>query len=135
MVGDVATQGAQQRAVAKGAINFMRILGYDRTGMNLQKKLISEYGDTYLKKYGKSLQQAFIDGDVADDFLTMPQIKKMLDARKAADKFARSSSSWYMALTQSSDIVDSMKENDFSSPYTAAATLAALLGFKKDNGF
>lgn len=130
MVGDV-TQGAQQRAVAKGAINFMRIIGYDRTGMNLQKKLISEYGDTYLKKYGKSLQQAFIDGDVADDFLTMPQIKKMLDARKAADKFARSSSSWYMALTQSSDIVDSMKENDFSSPYTAAATLAALLGFKK----
>lgn len=131
LVGDVATQGAQQRAVAKGALNFMKILGYDRTGMNLQKQLIQKYGDVYVKKYGKSLQQAFIDNDVAEDFLTMPQVRKMLEARKAADKFARSSSSWYMALTQSSDIVDSMKESDFSSPYTAAATLAAMLGFKK----
>ena len=131
LVGDVSTQGAQQRAVAKGGLEFMKLLGYDSSGINLQKKLIAEHGETYLKKYGKSLQQAFIDGDVAQDFLTMPQVKRMMNARKVADKFARDSSSWYMALTQSADIVDSMKENNFSSPYTAAATVAAMLGFKK----
>ena len=131
LVSDVALQGAQQRAVANGGLKIMKWLGFDKSGMDLQKELISKYGDMYVKKYGKSLKQSFVDGDVSEDFLLQYGGAALNHRREVSDAFARNASSLYMALIQSEDIANSMKESNFSAPYTAAATLAAMVGFKK----
>ena len=134
LLGDIATQGIQQRIIAKGAGSIMKTLGYDATGMNIQNKLVSRYGDTYLKQYGKSLKKAIADGDVNEAFISSGAgryFTQILKQRDLSNKVSRNASSLYMALTQTSGLIDDMKSYGFSPGYTAIGAIGAIIGFNK----
>lgn len=134
LLGDIATQGMQQRIIAKGAGSIMKALGHDATGMNIQNKLVSRYGDTYLKQYGKSLKKAIAEGDVNEAFVSSGAgryFTQILKQRDLSNKVSRKVSSLYMALTQTSGLIDEMKNHGFSPGYTAIGAISAIVGFNK----
>ena len=130
MVADIVGQLYQQRVVAQ----IPRWLGVDKKTMNIQRSLIAENSPRYLKKYGETLESAIAKGSVQDDFLQLfnnQTLKRFSDINAANANLASNMSQYYMALTQSQGIYETMKENGFSDESIAAGTIGAVFGFKK----
>ena len=130
MVADIVGQLYQQRVVAQ----IPRWLGVDKKTMNIQKNLIAENSPKYLRKYGETLESAIAKGDVKDDFLQLfnnQSLKRFSEINTANANLASNMSQYYMALTQSQGIYETMKENGFSDEAVAAATIGGVFGFKK----
>lgn len=128
IIKDSVKQLYQQREVAK----LPRYLGLGRA--KLSEDFINANNKTYLGKFGKTFEEALADGDVDKTFLNTFIKKSSEETGRIMSRFnklSRDLSSMYMAVTQSADVYQTMKQADFSPEYTAIGMVASLVGFKK----
>lgn len=121
IIKDSIKQLYQQREIAKASLSI--------SSLN-QKKFLNSNNQTYLSKFGKTFEEALKDGDVDKEFFKAFSAASGVNTQKI-NKVARDMSSMYMALTQSADVYNTMKEANFSPEYTAVGMIASLVGFKK----
>lgn len=130
LISDVVGQLYQQRSIAK----IPQWIGWDGGAARKAKAFVDSHEADYIKKYGKTLKQAISDGDVATDYKNLVNndlLNILTDSQLAVSKFAKNSSQFYMAMTQTKDMYDTFKENGFSDATTAIGMGAALYGFNK----
>lgn len=130
LITDVVGQLYQQRSIAK----IPKWIGWDAKNAKNTKAFVKAHDADYLKKYGKTLNQAIKDGDVASDYtkLVGNDLLNAITAKQGTiNSFAKNGSQFYMAMTQSKDMYDTFKENGFSDVTTAIGMGAALYGFSK----
>ena len=128
LVLDVASQLWQQRAIAQ----IPSYLKLDKQSTSAIKKLRAQYGEQYLKKFGKTLDQAIKDGDTT---ALNWEVGKMIGSNykhiQKMQKRAEDLSKLYMVLTQTEGVYDTFKENNFDSVSTAIGLLAVGYGFHR----
>ena len=128
LVLDVASQLWQQRAIAQ----IPSYLKLDKQSTSAIKKLRAQYGEQYLKKFGKTLDQAIKDGDTT---ALNWEVGKMIESNykhiQKMQKRAEDLSKLYMVLTQTEGVYDTFKENNFDSVSTAIGLLAVGYGFHR----
>lgn len=128
LVLDVASQLWQQRAIAQ----IPSYLKLDKQSTSAIKKLRAQYGEQYLKKFGKTLDQAIKDGDTT---ALNWEVGKMIESNykhiQKMQKRAEDLSKLYMVLTQTEGVYDTFKENNFDSVSTAIGLLGVGYGFHR----
>lgn len=128
LVLDVASQLWQQRAIAQ----IPSYLKLDKQSTSAIKKLRAQYGEQYLKKFGKTLEQAIKDGDTT---ALNWEVGKMIGSNykhiQKMQKRAEDLSKLYMVLTQTEGVYDTFKENNFDSVSTAIGLLGVGYGFHR----
>lgn len=130
LISDVVGQLYQQRSIAK----IPQWIGWDGGAAKKAKAFVDAHESDYVRRYGKTLKQAIADGDVAKDYKGLVDndlLNIITDSKLAVSKFAKNSSQFYMAMTQTKDMYDTFKENGFSDATTAIGMGAALYGFNK----
>ena len=128
LVLDVASQLWKQRAIAQ----IPSYLKLDKQSTSAIKKLRAQYGEQYLKKFGKTLEQAIKDGDTT---ALNWEVGKMIGSNykhiQKMQKRAEDLSKLYMVLTQTEGVYDTFKENNFDSVSTAIGLLGVGYGFHR----
>lgn len=130
LISNVVGQLYQQRSIAK----IPQWIGWDGGAARKAKAFVDSHESDYVRKYGKTLRQAIADGDVAPDYKNLVDndlLNILTDSQLTVSKFAKNSSQFYMAMTQTKDMYDTFKENGFSDATTAIGMGAALYGFNK----
>nr|DAW84455.1 MAG TPA: DNA-binding protein [Caudoviricetes sp.] len=131
LISDVVGQLYQQRSIAK----IPQWIGWDGGAARKAKAFVDSHESDYVSKFGKTLKQALIDGDVtAKDYVKLADsnlLNIISDSKLAAAKLAKNGSQFYMAMTQTKDMYDTFKESGFSDATTAIGMGAALYGFNK----
>lgn len=131
IVKDSANQLYSQRTIAQ----LPRVLKLNPLNNKaINKKLVKDFGEEYLDKYGKDLATALKDGTVNDDFL-----KNMLTSQKGTQAISRAMNRYtglskslgasYMAGIQAADVYSTMKEHDWDEYSTAAGLIGTYLGY------
>lgn len=131
IVKDSANQLYSQRTIAQ----IPRVLKLNPLNNKaINRKLVKDFGEEYLDRYGKNLATALKDGTVNDDFL-----KTMLTSQKGTQAISRAMNRYtglskslgasYMAGIQAADVYNTMKEHDWDEYSTAAGLIGTYLGY------
>lgn len=126
MISDVVSQLYQQRMIA----SIPSLLKWDRNHTAELKAFLNANGDKYLKQYGKTLQQAIKDGDLAaKNLLDQHQLLNAYNSVTKLNTRAADLSKLYMVLTQTEGVYDTFKENNFNEISSAIGMLGTAYGF------
>lgn len=128
LISDVVSQLYQQRAIAK----IPQMLNWNSINTAGLKKFLNKNGEAYLKKYGKTLNQALKDKDM--EALALMSEGKLLQSYETVTKIqdrASELSKLYMVLTQTEGVYDTFKENGFDETTTALGLLGTAYGFHR----
>lgn len=128
LLSDVVGQLYQQRAVAY----IPRLLKWDKNSSREVADFLDKYGDTYLKKYGKTIQKAIEDNDAeVVSFLSKSAIASHWNRLNNLNTRAADMSKLYMVLTQTEGAYEIFKENNFDEVSTAIGVLGTAYGFHR----
>ena len=133
LVGDVVEQLKQQKFIAKGIAKVPTLLkGGDKKMLDA---FIVKNEKTYIKKFGKTLEEAIASGEVNKTAESIGSVlgglKEFQNLEKAtlmATKVGQSIGSNYMALSQTTEVYELLKSSGFDPDVVLAGTFAGALG-------
>lgn len=134
IVDEIFQQLKQQKWIAKKISEVPKWFG--ESELKAVDKFIAKNKNLNIDKYGKTLENAIKDGDITKDFKSMKEMfgtlkefQTLENATIKATKLGQELGSNYMALLQSKDVYENLKESGFDSETVLLGTVAASLGF------